>query len=77
MLERPEPVHHGQQNAATPGPAPGWLHKNPSLFPLVFQLSRCSGSKGHLWGSLFYIVTVTIREMEPSGRRGLRGLEAR
>lgn len=77
MLERPEPDHHGQQNATTLDPAPGWLHKNPNLFPLVFQLPKCSSSKGHLWGSLFYIVTVTIREMEPSRRRVLRGLEAR
>lgn len=49
---------HGQQNAAILGPAPGWLHKNPSLFPVA--------PKGHLWGSLFYIVMVTITEMEPS-----------
>lgn len=66
-------VHYGHQDAATLGPVLGWLHKNLNLFPLVFQLPRSSGSKGHLCGSLFYTVTVTSREMEPSRRRGLRG----
>lgn len=60
MLERPEPVHRGQQNAATLRSSPWVASQNPILFPLVFQLLRCSGSKGHRWGSLFSIVTVTI-----------------